>query len=863
MSKRIIPLLILASATIALAQVPTYELDRILPAPGCTSVDLSPDGTKIYASVCYQAVTNQGYEAYDADTYDFLRYYQVPSSAPWVGLVSSDSAYLWTTTYYGGYVKKIDLQTGGVAKSIDLGHWTAGMAFDSQRRYLYVGENVPGGWATGSLQVVDTLTESVVGSVTLNGEPGLKIILDSTDSYVYLVTRNPGSETLYKIATSDYSFTTLALPGIGSHAGISLSPDGGTAYVKGRFDDIVHLIDTDTITEFNTFSIVDALGFCVSPDGTHALTMNRTGDVDIRIFDFATESIIQTIDLGPIGTMSSTTTPYWDLARGKVYVPTWLMGGGVAVLAAEPSEPPPEPWSFVQITDTHIGALFEDADLSLAAAVLEICNLSPSPDFVLVTGDIADRGCRLFCGKYDLFKSIMEDLEYKNIKYYCIPGNHDWLINFAGYESVIGLPEDVNPLPLAGGVGNYLFEHKGFMLIGLDTGPGTFNAPNHLTDEQMWGLNSCAWQGTGTPKIVFMHHPAAGGGGKMISRNRLDFLDWCDAHDAKAVITGHTHEDVVCDRNGNEGWPVGKTAYVQTPSCGTGAVGDRGYRIFDVIGGKLSERGVSHIQNTLDYYIKIKPLSPVDLHVYDSQGGHVGLTPSGEVERGIPRSFYLPKHSAEIKDGTEVYPEKIVIFDPTDDYLYEVVGTEEGTYGLDITSVSGGEATTFEATDIPTSPGARHVYAVDWQALSAGEEGVILKIDNNGDGFFEQMAIADNELSYDEFALQAETVVDFDPDTLNLKSKGKFVTVYIELPDDFDVSEIDLFSLELNELVPPLPKPIEIGDYDSDGTNDLMVKFDLQELIEVLEPGEQIIDLTGRLWDGRRIAGFDFIRVIH
>lgn len=334
MNKRIISLLILASATIAVAQVPTYELDRILPAPGSTSVDLSPDGNKIYISVTYQAVTNQGYEAYDADTYDFLRYYHVPSSAPWVGLVSSDSAYLWTTTYYGGYVKKIDLQSGGVAKSIDLGHWTAGMAFDSQRRYLYVGENVPGGWAIGSLQVVDTLTESVMGSVTLNGEPGFSIILDSTDSYVYLVTRNPGSETLYKIATSDYSFTTLALPGIGSHAGISLSPDGGTAYVKGMFDDIVHLIDTDTITEFDTFSIVDALGFYVSPDGTHALTMNRTGDVDIRIFDFATESIIQTIDLGPIGTMSSTSTPYWDLARGKVYVPTWF-GGGVPVLVAQ------------------------------------------------------------------------------------------------------------------------------------------------------------------------------------------------------------------------------------------------------------------------------------------------------------------------------------------------------------------------------------------------------------------------------------------------------------------------------------------------------------------------------------------------
>ncbi len=240
--------------------------------------------------------------------------------------------------------------------------------------------------------------------------------------------------------------------------------------------------------------------------------------------------------------------------------------------------------------------------------------------------------------------------------------------------------------------------------------------------------------------------------------------------------------------------------------------------------------------------------SPVELRVYDSQGQITGLL-DGEEKNEIPNSTY--------------FENTVTIFFPTDTYYYEVEGTGQGTYGLNITSVSGGESVAFEAADIPTSPGARHVYAVDWQALSVGEEGVILEIDNNGDGFFEQMAIADNELSYDEFALQTETVVDFDPDTLNLKSKGKFVTVYIELPEDFDVSEIDLFSLELNELVPPLPKPIEIGDYDSDGINDLMVKFDRQELIEVLEPGkEQIVDLTGRLSDGRPIAGFDIIRVI-
>lgn len=240
--------------------------------------------------------------------------------------------------------------------------------------------------------------------------------------------------------------------------------------------------------------------------------------------------------------------------------------------------------------------------------------------------------------------------------------------------------------------------------------------------------------------------------------------------------------------------------------------------------------------------------SPGEPRIIDAHGNVTGVV-DGQTRREIPYSFYAN--------------ETALLVNPDSSYSYEVVGTGEGTYGLRISHICDGSSQDFEAVSIPIEPGSTHAYTVDWQALSAGGEGVILNIDKNGDGFFEQMAIADNELSYDEFALQTETVVDFDPDTLNLNIKGKFATVYIELPEDIDVSEIDLFSLALNELVHPLPKPIEIGDYDSDGTNDLMVKFNLQELIALLEPGEQIIDLTGRLLDGRRLAGFDFIRVIH
>jgi hypothetical protein len=543
---------------------------------------------------------------------------------------------------------------------------------------------------------------------------------------------------------------------------------------------------------------------------------------------------------------------------------------------SEPPCPPPPtvpPWYFVQFTDTHIGV--EDARDALIAAVHEINHLSETPEFVLVTGDISDAGCNEndgcnSLGNYNLFTTIMGLLD---IPYYPVPGNHDGTKGLneceptlACYESeIIGQRPTVNSFSGSSSVGNYWFEPpgKGYIFIGLDTGR---NMTSGNIDDQMDDLIELGNNNKCMLKIVFMHHPGVDYWGFIDQSVQDDgFLDWCDDNKVRLVLAGHTHQDHVSNRYGTMPDPsvpwIGPI-YVQTPGRGKYDSGQRAFRIFDVDGGIVSED--LYILNILNNRYEVQPNSPVEVHVYDSQGQHVGVDPSGEIKEGeIPGSYYLPQCSVETEDGSDVYPEKIIIFNPTDDYLCEVVGTEEGNYGLVINYVSGGVETTFEATEIPTSPGARHVYAVDWQALSAGEEGVILNIDNDGDGVFVQMVIADNELSYDEFALQTETVVDFDPDTLNLKDKGKFATVYIELPDDFDVSDIDLFSLALNELVPPLPKPIEIGDYDNDGINDLMVKFDLQELIEVLEPGEQIIDLTGRLLDGRPLAGFDFIRVIH
>jgi hypothetical protein len=107
--------------------------------------------------------------------------------------------------------------------------------------------------------------------------------------------------------------------------------------------------------------------------------------------------------------------------------------------------------------------------------------------------------------------------------------------------------------------------------------------------------------------------------------------------------------------------------------------------------------------------------------------------------------------------------------------------------------------------------------------------------------------------------------VDFAPDTLNLKSKGTWVTVYIELPvgHGYDVSMIDLTSMMLNVKLQAETKPIGIGDYDGDGIPDLMIKFSRKAVQNILKVGDKVeVTISGKLIDGRLFEGNDKIIVI-
>lgn len=117
----------------------------------------------------------------------------------------------------------------------------------------------------------------------------------------------------------------------------------------------------------------------------------------------------------------------------------------------------------------------------------------------------------------------------------------------------------------------------------------------------------------------------------------------------------------------------------------------------------------------------IKVFSSVDIQVVNSSGQKLGVFNDNIFEE-IPNSSYNSDY------------ESAVVFFPTEDLAYKLIGTEEGNYGLIIDSTEEGEQVIFKAVDLPIAEKEIHTYKINHDILLSGGKGVFLEIDSEGDG---------------------------------------------------------------------------------------------------------------------------------
>ena len=97
--------------------------------------------------------------------------------------------------------------------------------------------------------------------------------------------------------------------------------------------------------------------------------------------------------------------------------------------------------------------------------------------------------------------------------------------------------------------------------------------------------------------------------------------------------------------------------------------------------------------------------------------------------------------------------------------------------------------------------------------------------------------------------------VNIDPDTLNLKSKGRWITAYLTLPSGYDIEDVQINTVRFQDTI-----EAEWGEIQDEDT--IMIKFSRDEVQALLSPGEVIIAITGELVNGTVFRATDTVRVI-
>ena len=213
----------------------------------------------------------------------------------------------------------------------------------------------------------------------------------------------------------------------------------------------------------------------------------------------------------------------------------WSIEGGIPTskLLGAPSEK--AGFSFVQISDSHIGfnkPANPDVTGTMQAAIDKINALPQQPDFIIHTGDLTHQSKPK---EFDDMDGVMQSAKVKDIFY--VPGEHDTSVDDGQlYLQKYGKN--------AKGSGWYSMDHKGVHLVGL-VNVVKLEGMGQLGREQLdWLQTDLKSVSSSTPVVLFAHiplwtvYPEWGWG----TKDGEEALSFTKRFGSVTVLNGHIHQ---------------------------------------------------------------------------------------------------------------------------------------------------------------------------------------------------------------------------------------------------------------------------------------------------------------------------------
>ena len=198
------------------------------------------DGEKVMVITNYISeldVGDNGVHFYDPDTWELIKYVNVP----WPGAddadLSADGRYLAISAEYSGFVAFIDTEEMTLAGQTEVGSLPRDVRLSPDGSTFYVTNE-----GLGGIQTIDAETWELTGFIeTGEGTHGIDFSRDT--KLMYVANRAAGTISVIDVATNEVVETW---PVGGSPDEMVLNPDGSQLWASNRYHGSVSVIDTAT-----------------------------------------------------------------------------------------------------------------------------------------------------------------------------------------------------------------------------------------------------------------------------------------------------------------------------------------------------------------------------------------------------------------------------------------------------------------------------------------------------------------------------------------------------------------------------------------------------------------------------------------